>query len=821
MAKKKAKHNYSKKIQSLLELAANCRFITAEKEKQILPKALEYPHETKKPSVSGFFRDHNVLSEEKFKMLCAIKGHLDLLMADKKFGKIGVANEFVSSAKVQKALDLQVEIFRKSHKSVKIGDILVQSNDMTAADRAAVLLTQDRIKDELLADALNTIAKSELEQMEMNKRFGAIAVKKELIDTTQLNKALTLQAREAKQKNKKRALSDILKQFFNLSDENILSILKVQKKIETRRMDLEKKLEAYNSQKESHMTLDAFFEYHVTDDRLTAFVRKTAKHEEEIPMDEFLDWFSLTGIRYGLCDRSEIQGFLVPEDEHETLEIARGKAPIPFEHEKIDYHFDTTVSVPGPMDNSEHDPSESPVVVKKGDVLATITPHREAEPGTDVFGRSVYLPEEPVIFVSAGQGVAKQQNQFIALDAGCPQLFKNRTLFIVPEPPTFSVLEINGDLTAESLQEDPSKDLKVKGNIVPDIHVACHDLSVDGDIMGHVTATGNIIIKGGIGREILPGATDTGPARVKAAGSIRAGQKIINARVVAQDGLNAPNSDLVSSRVSACSDIVINSVYSSKQAPSILRVTRKNVVELEKCQKAIAALQSGLDKLKQKKKMALLAQELMEQVQVQNGFLEKQNVMTYLNRVVNDEALISYDSVQAKIEAFQSSEAAKDARQITIPENTKAHRFLLKTLEKLKALKPEEQLAQIRGLQDSIAGMYKAAVKATDRISNQFEAQEKVVEKAVEKARPHLDKLREKLDQFMIQKDLLHHGQKDVNDLEYPVVKVKNQAGEQTIITGEKAKTVIRKSVYQVYIQEEAPAEGKSPEMVVKGLFDE
>jgi len=837
MSKKKVNNKKSMECHALLDMAVNCKLMTAEQEKAALPQILDFFKKNPKESIPKYLVKHQILSIDNIQFIYSVKKHIHLLMVDKKFGKLGVANDFVAPEKVKKALELQVEIFKKRHKSVKIGDILVQNNDISIADKTALLLTQDRIKDELLADALNAMAKSEMERIAISKRFGAIAVKRQLIDTTQLNQALKAQKKEAKESEKKRPLGEVFKELFDMPEKDILSILKIQKKLETKRMNLERKLLEYNTEKESNQTLGAFYEYHVTDDKLQAFVYSIQTPEQKIPLPDFLNWFKLSGINYGICDKAKLQAFLARNETGGQLQIACGQMPKPFQNESVEYHFDTQFyeteetktsdgstdkKIPFKKESSKISQVPAPLV-SKDDIIATLTPHQEAVPGTDVFGRPIHLPEEPVTFLAAGQGVMKQKNQFIALVPGHPKLFKKRTLFVTPAMDSLPTHEIEGDVVDDANEEYLASNLNIKGNIVPGIHLACHHLTIEGDIMGNVTVTGNIEINGGIGEED-PGSENKGqPCKVEAKGSIRVNQKIINANIIAKQGLNASNSDLVASSVTACGDIVLNNVFSSKQAPSVLRVTRENAIEINTLIRKMKALKKGLNKLNHKIELDELTKELMEQIQVQNGYLEKQNVMLYMNRALNEPVNSKGKktlSIEQRIKEYEGKTQDVEGKQISIPEKTKAHRFMMIIVEKISALNEKDQKNYVSELYENISGMYKAAVKVTDRINKKFEARSKIIEAAVENSAKGIAKIQGKIISLNSQKDLLQLEIRKIDDTSKPVIRIKNQAGKQTMIFGERAKMIVDEPVYRVCLKEKKDPSSKKPTIVVEDYND-
>lgn len=217
---------------ALISLAVKCRLITMEQESQLLDRLAHQRQDNPDYSALDLFRDTRTLSKEDIAFLLAVRDHLEMKMLDKKFGELGIANQLVQPESVKKALDIQNKIFKETNESRLIGDILLEKNEITPQDKAAILLTQDRIKDELLSEAMNDIAASEIEKLSLNMRFGAIAVKKGYITIDQLNQALGVQSAEVKAGRPRRYLGNILKEMFDLSDELLGRILKIQKELE-------------------------------------------------------------------------------------------------------------------------------------------------------------------------------------------------------------------------------------------------------------------------------------------------------------------------------------------------------------------------------------------------------------------------------------------------------------------------------------------------------------------------------------------------------------------------------------------------------------
>lgn len=815
MVTEKAKKKAEKENIELLELAVNCRLIEPEQEKEILSRLLETEGNLSAVSLSRYLYQEKILEKDQIAFLYAVKKHLDMLMLDKKFGKLGIANDFVSKENVKKALDIQVKIFKERHKSVKIGDILLNNKEITQSDRTAILLTQDRIRDEYLAEALNVIAGDEMERTAINKRFGAIAVKKKLITTDQLNQALKIQKKETAEKGEHRYLGEILREMGGLTEQQTLAVLKIQKKLETRRMNLQKKISAFNEEKESVKTLDQFLELRVSEDKLTAFVIQKTGQVPKTDAAEMINWLSNSGIRFGIRRKEEISGFIDRPEPGKPFLVAQGRAPEPAKNETIKFHVDMAAA----KKKEETQNEESAVRVKKDEVIATVTPLEPGKPGKDVFGHPLPVEQEPEVTLSSGKGVTRRGNDFLALIDGRLQIYKNRTLFVLPVSQEGEPRHIDGDVTGEILEEYLNCNLTVSGGIASGASIACNDLMVQGDVKGHITATGDVEISGDVGPD-EGDETGADAVRIATSGLLTVNGKRICAQIVTDKGLKAPNTDLVNSKVISSGDVVAKNILSDKDSPTIVRIARKNLVELQKLEKSISRDQQKLNDISRQPELDDLHAKLMKQVQVQNGYLEKQNVLQYLTRILDDPDPGSGEKLAEKIKIYEEKNTAlpEKERQETIPEHTKAFVFLSKLLTKIETVALQDQEQYVRQLSDSIQGIYKAAVKSTDRINKKYEALYGQIEKHKQKYHDQIGELEKRISKLLTQRDFLMIESKKAGD-DQLLIKVKNEVGQHTVIKGEAAQLVVDKSMYGVFIRERAASADKDAEMVIDGYF--
>lgn len=868
----------------MLALAVRCRFITPGQKEEILPQIRTQAQKDPKALLAPYLLKNRFLSKENIQLLFSIKNHLQILLADQQFGQLGIVNQFVSPDKVKQALDIQVKIFQKNKTSIKIGDILLQSQDISPADNTALLLTQDRIPEELLSEAMNTIARTEIEKMEMEQRFGAIAVKKGVITAGQLSRALKVQTQEVEEKKPKRYLGDILKEMFKVSEADITAVLKVQRKIETKRMKLEEKLTRYNLEKEAQrQALAPYFSYRVSKDQLTAYVCKREIPEKEINLQDFLDWFALSGITYGLAEEKDIQTFLDKEDLEQEFKIAEGSPATPYQKEKVDFKVDVRFSdkkKPGRKKGSDHSK------VEPDDLIAVITPHREALPGTDVFGRPVHLPAPKETLLSCGEGVTRKGDQLFATIKGTPRLSEDGTLTVQvpekiskppepqqpeaktekpqlkepqpekrkpqeaapaeekppesltpeskesaqpekkPERPALAekaegIIEIEGDITSDTLDKYTSCSLRVKGNISAGVMVSCHDLILEGSLLGNLFISGDLEVKGDIGSLPEADKEKTGPVQVTVKGGIQVSGNIMHSKIFTGSGLIAPKGDLIATQISSCRDIVVNNILSPSKNPSKVRMTSENLLEKAEMEKLDAEIQNvskELEALLPDDDLGDLAWDLMRKETAMKKYQEKQKITSFFEKALTDPDLDEISDVALKVSAYkEKSSSEEDAR---IPDGEQASQFLNFLIKTLSDLESENQLSILQEFARSASGMLETAKKTSEKLTKKMEALSQELGKEIKADDPKIQEANQKIDELKGQKKALLANRKKAASLPDAVIKVKNQVEASTIIVGEKAKLVVDTAIYGVAFSQEPEAPGKKARILVKGYFE-
>ncbi|MCG8617540.1 MAG: FapA family protein, partial [Desulfobacterales bacterium] len=765
-------------------------------------------------TVSDLFRDTDVLSEEGQTFLFAVRDHLEMKMLDKKFGELGVANRLIDPDSVQRALDIQSTIFKETSKSKLIGDILLENQEITRADKAAILLTQDRIKDELLSETLNDIAATEIERLNMNMRFGAIAVKKGFVNIDQLNQALRQQKTEVDQGKERRYLGLILKEMYNLPEEVLNRILKIQRILEKNRLSLEKALEQYNSETQINKRLASLFTYRFSRSKLEAALSRSKHGFEHISVRDLKRWLTTVGISYGLCPDEEIDAFLKARDIGDEIIIARGAPPERGRDSWLEFFFDAEFQ---PAEENQ-DPNVLPMV-KKGDALARIVPAQPGIPGKDVSGFSIPAPVPKSVILNCGEGVIREEDLYLAEHDGIALLYKGRTLFVKPRKITIPVRHHTGSVDTDLGETYEGAHLKLEGSVLKNGRIRCHKLEVSGDILGQVSAADDIIVKGNIG----PGHADESaePAKLKAEGEILAGKTISNAILITGKNLKAPGADLSATAVQAYQDITVKNVLNQGPRPCILQTGKVPNLKAEGMDILIQTRQDELNRLMCSDEAAELGEWLRQKLEIKDVYLQQQTFLKYVVNLCRCKPLASLTSLSDKLLAAKKNpgkwpelgEMPDDSGQVLAD-------FKKEFIEETRDMDTAALESHAGEQADIKYGMYRAAVSATRRYHREYEEKQRQLEERIKANAPEIKKMEELIKKLEIRKDTFLLGQIHESQPVPPAIRVKNQVARGTVIKGKQTRLTVDQNMFGVKFTEQPPSAGEPPEILIEGFYD-
>nr|WP_319395314.1 flagellar assembly protein A [uncultured Desulfobacter sp.] len=802
------------KEKSLLRLALKCRLISPAREKQILSYYIEQREEQPDISMVRVFKAGEFLSDEQICFLYAVKEHLQMKMLDKRFGELGIANKFIGPEQVKRALEQQNEIFRKTRESILIGDILLEKNEISKANKAAILLTQDRIEDEFLAASFNDLAASEMERLNINMRFGAIAVKKGFVSLDQLNQALKIQNVRNAEIQDKVYLGQIFQESFGLSDEDLTTILKIQKTLEKQRLSLEKALTLYTQERNRGKGLFQFFEYRFSKNKLSAFITLKKAVSQDLKISDFLAWLRTIGITHGICGKQEIREFFKTAGVGDAFKVAQGTPPVAPVDGTSEILFDTSQKGAGKKKAS----GAGAGLVKKGDILARIFPPRQGRSGVDVFGFKITTPEGRVANLAHGNGVMKKGDLFFADVDGRPILFKGRTLFVTQADISYPTRHLSGNVSEHLGDRYLNCNLKVEGDIGPGALVKCHDIVVSGDVRGRLEASGKIQIHGSVKYYL---GQDEDMRTISADGEIHINKKIVNAVVVSAARVIAPNSDLFSSRVCALDEIMLKNVYTRNHAPAVLQVGKNPSAKLKAVNEALNVGKERLETLLYKTELREIERQFEGKVRMQDSYLAEQTILQYLLKQMDDDAVTqplgAGMPASAMIQQLKSALEQNDADPM---DWQAAEIFLANLFLELKSIRPEDRKAHLRKLHDLKYRMYKASVNATARQDKEYKVRKELLMKKIGKNADEIKQLRREVEELLVKKDYLklNKSGRDVSD--HSFIRVKNQVEAGTRIKIASSILEVTPTVYGVKFIKKQKKNAQAPEIIIEGLYE-
>ena len=802
------------KDEDLLRLALKCRLISPAQQKQILSYYIEKKEQHPDVSMVRIFQEGDFLSDEQIRFLYAVKEHRQMKMLDKRFGELGIANKFIGPEQVKRALEQQNEIFRRTRESKLIGDILLEKNEISKANKAAILLTQDRIEDEFLAASFNDLAVTEMERLNINMRFGAIAVKKGYVTLDLLNQALKIQSARNADIQENVYLGEILQELFGLSDENLTAILKIQKKLEKQRLSLEKALILYNEDRKRAKGLFQFFEYRFSKNKLSAFITLKKDVSQSFDVSDFVAWLKTIGITYGICGKKEIQKFLKTAGVGDAFKVAQGKPPVKPVDGTAEIVFDTSQMGTG----KEKVPRPGAGFVKKGDILARIFPPKEGKAGMDVCGFKITPTEGRVANLAHGNGVMKKGDLFFADVDGTPILFKGRTLFVTPTDISYPIHHLSGNVSEDLGDKYLHSDLKVEGDIGPGARVRCHDIVVSGDVRGRIEASGKIQIHGGVTYYL---GQDENMRTISADGEIYINKKIVNAVVISAERVIALNSDLISSKVYALDEIMLKNVYTRSHAPAVLQVGKNPSAKLKALNEAVKVKKERLQTLLHKTELRDIEHQFEGNIQMQDSYLAQQTILQYLLKQMDDKAdrqlSGALGDASAMIRQLKSAWEKNDADPM---DWQAAETFLDGLFLELKNIRPDGHKAHLSKLHDLKYRMYKASVNATTRHNNEYKVRKELLMKKIGKNADEIKKLRREVEELLVKKDYLKLNKSGRGVSDHSFIRVKNQVEAGTLIKISAATLEVTPTVYGVKFSRKQKKDTQHSEIIIEGLYE-
>lgn len=237
----------------------------------------------------------------------------------------------------------------------------------------------------------------------------------------------------------------------------------------------------------------------ISEDKMLAVIRfyPPSKGGKYMSEREILNELEKKKIKFGIAQKI-IQAYLQGRQFCRDIPIAKGKPMVPGKDAKIDYKFDTApTSKPKLLEDGTVDFHQLNVFigVKKGDLLAELTPEVPGEAGMDVYGNVIKPPMLKNKYLKYGRNIQLSEDKtklFSEVDGDVK--LEGETVFV------YNTYEVKADVDTSTGDIEYAGNVFVTGNVRAGFRIeASGDIEVNGVVEGAVLkAGGSIVLKRGV-----------------------------------------------------------------------------------------------------------------------------------------------------------------------------------------------------------------------------------------------------------------------------------------------------------------------------------
>ncbi len=527
--------------------------------------------------------------------------HLKVKTQDRKFGEIAVKNQFTTQEIVNKALDDQTALYRKTSKNHIIGDILVEQQQITPEVRDEILIIQNRVLEEDWEETLKAAGESYIEEREKNALFGALIIKEKLLDERKVVEALKIQAREMADQKKPRWIGDILVENFGLPEKDRKRIVKKQMEYRIERINLKLGLNLSDAHIELFNEMKKYFLLTYSKERLEAYIKLLSPLPKAITKENIIIWLYNKKISYGRISSAVNDLTANKVKPGKRILLAKGDAPVP-EKVTTEIHFDAGKNSAGSSGDMD-----VPFLVQKGTRLITLN-KKKGKSGLNVNHCFVAPPLMRSRTILKGKNVIKNSSYvFFAACDGKPHLSEKSVLSV------HSKISVIGDVTPADSPLIFDCDFDVQGTVQPGVVIQCRSLKTqtlkgevrcsEGLTVMHETVNAKVISKGSVLLSSVEDSLVTGEkgivVQLHAEDDPSGFNKIYDSVISSDDVLKIGNAKILSSVIRAKSKIILKKVTVGSKCKFIVG----DCLETIACKTEIETLNSDIKKIDAKIKV--------------------------------------------------------------------------------------------------------------------------------------------------------------------------------------------------------------------------
>jgi len=506
--------------------------------------------------------------------------------------------------------------------------------------------------------------------------------------------------------------------------------------------------------------LDDYFEISISEDQTKAYIKKikdlhTSCMQPDLP--ELLDMLRKKQVSYGILDDEAIKTW-ISKSFVDQIVIATGEAPVHGRDGEIKFHFETTFTNPGKINEDGtidfRERGDIPYV-NKGELLAQKTPPQEGKSGISVSGIPIPVAEviDPVLVAGPGTEMSEDGLLIHATIDGQPHLDALGTVSVNPE------LMIPGDVNFETGNIDFKGNIIVKGMIKEGFTVKGINLTAQEIEGGTIDLSGDLNICAGITDSTILThgniyAKFINHSNVMGFGSLTISKEIIDSSILLSGSCQNPSGHIISSQITAKMGIEAGNVGTSSSKPAKLKV----------------GVDDHIEKLKKQ-------------------FDEALETSVGKSNLLKDEIKKLEDQDQELYQRISEKAQIQDRAQLEIKELKKS----------LPEIQKSNDMAKFHQASNEIKKLTKSAKEAEQELNTIFETQDHIANK-IQRLKEQIKILEEKNKALVIEKKALKEFSK--KDKPVPVVTVAKTITQDSIIKGPHSFIVLKEDTSRCKIQE-------------------
>lgn len=531
-------------------------------------------------------------------------------MEDHILAKLAVTHGFVPEEKVLEAIRQQ-ELQRKQGQSLGLADILIARGFITEKNLG-------------LLEMASTFQK----MREPDRVFGQVLTKKSLATQDQVDKASRIQARYFKEQRRYRSMGEILVELGTITQKQCMAVHAAVERIRAARANSgpsqdQGATQVHQQQPEQvcapNPATDVIpceedtssdwdvlleedsFDILASRDGLKACFRFKTETPKPMRCDEIMGFLNQVGICEGILGGEVLERHFTEVGPVNRLRVfAEGTPPNPGASAEIRFLYENGERGCDPQtDNCVIDLKNRGLIaqVRKGDLIAEMTPQTMGANGIDVYGKIITPPTAPEKSLICGAGVERSPDglRFHAKIDGRPQVSPYGTLSVLPE------LIIEEDVSFETGNVTFDGRLEVRGVIQDGFRVECDQLSVREISKAHVQVNGDIVVSGGILGATIKSkgsvrAAHIHASRIEALGDIVVDKGILESKVITSGKCLAPRGKIIYSQIFAKQGIEAGHIGSDRSEPCGLNIGFDPISEreIEAMKEAIATREKDM-----------------------------------------------------------------------------------------------------------------------------------------------------------------------------------------------------------------------------------